>query len=153
MAELTKQTKHYTRGQLEKTYKWYILDATGKSLGRLASQAAYILRGKHRPEFTPSSDMGDHIIVINAEKVKLTGRKLDQKEAFVHSGFPGGASYTQYKILMETNPEKSIELAVKGMLPKNPLGRQMFKKLNVYKGAEHPHGAQNPEVMPQILVK
>ncbi len=125
--------------------KWYVVDAEGKPLGRLASQVASILRGKNKPEYTPHVDTGDHVIVINAEKVVLTGKKLEQKYYRHHSLYPGGMKEIQYKHLMETRPEKAIELAVKGMLPKNSLGRQMYRKLKVYKGSEHEHQAQQPE--------
>ncbi len=125
--------------------KWYVVDAEGKPLGRLASEVASILRGKNKPEFTPHVDTGDHVIVINAEKVVLTGNKLEQKYYRHHSLYPGGMKEIQYKHLMETRPEKAIELAVKGMLPKNSLGRQMYRKLKVYKGSEHNHQAQQPE--------
>lgn len=125
--------------------KWYVVDAEGKPLGRLASEVASILRGKNKPEFTPHVDTGDHVIVINAEKVVLTGNKLEQKYYRHHSLYPGGMKEIQYKHLMEKRPEKAIELAVKGMLPKNSLGRQMYRKLKVYKGSEHNHQAQQPE--------
>lgn len=126
--------------------KWLIVDAEGKVLGRLASEIAKILRGKHKPTYTPHVDTGDHVIVINAEKVQLTGNKLTQKHYKYHTGYAGGLREVRYDQLMEKNPEKVIELAVKGMLPKNSLGRQMFRKLNVYKGSEHNHEAQKPEV-------
>ncbi len=126
--------------------KWLIVDAEGKVLGRLASEIAKILRGKHKPTYTPHVDTGDHVIVINADKVKLTGNKLTQKHYKYHTGYAGGLREVRYDQLMEKNPEKVIELAVKGMLPKNSLGRQMFRKLNVYKGSEHNHEAQKPEV-------
>jgi large subunit ribosomal protein L13 len=126
--------------------KWYILDATDKALGRLASEAAKLLRGKHKPTFTPHVDTGDHVIVINAEKVILTGKKLEQKMTFRHSGYPGGVKQMNYKTLMQVNPEKAVELAVTGMLPHNKLGDKIAKKLKVYKGTEHGHEAQMPEV-------
>ena len=131
----------------EVTRKWYVVDATGKPLGRLASEVAKILRGKNKPIFTPHVDTGDHVIVLNCEKVVLTGNKLDQKIYRHHSGWPGGMKETKYRQLMDKSPEKVIELAVKGMLPKNSLGRAMFKKLKVYKGAEHEHQAQMPEIL------
>lgn len=127
--------------------KWYIVDAEGKPLGRLASEVAKILRGKNKPTYTPHVDTGDHVIILNAEKVLLTGKKLDQKVYRYHTGFPGGLKEIKYKHLLERRPEKAIELAVKGMLPKNSLGRAMFRKLNVYKGSEHEHQAQKPEVL------
>lgn len=126
--------------------KWYIIDAEGKTLGRLSSEVASILRGKHKPIYTPHVDTGDYVIVINAEKVVLTGRKLEQKAYRYHTGYPGGLKEVPYSVLIEKNPEKIISLAVKGMLPKNSLGRSMFKKLKVYKGSEHKHEAQKPEV-------
>lgn len=125
--------------------KWYIVDAEGKTLGRLASEVAKILRGKHKPEYTPHVDTGDHVIVLNAEKVVLTGKKLEQKLYRHHSLYPGGLKEIKYRHFMEKRPEKAVELAIKGMLPKNSLGRAMFKKLRVYRGAEHEHAAQKPE--------
>ncbi|MFA6308817.1 MAG: 50S ribosomal protein L13 [Clostridia bacterium] len=127
--------------------KWYVVDADGKVLGRLACEVAKILRGKNKPDFTPNVDTGDFVIVINAEKIVLTGKKLDQKILKRHSGWPGGLKETKYRVLLEKRPEKVIELAVKGMLPKNSLGRTMFKKLKVYKGPEHENQAQKPEVL------
>jgi large subunit ribosomal protein L13 len=126
--------------------KWYVVDAEGKTLGRLASEVASILRGKHKPTFTPNVDTGDNVILINAEKIELTGKKLTDKIYYRHSMFPGGLK-TRTALEMRTNyPEKMLELAIKGMLPKGPLGRQMYKKLHVYAGNEHPHEAQQPEV-------
>lgn len=125
--------------------KWYVVDAEGKPLGRLASEVAKILRGKNKPEFTPHVDTGDHVIVINAEKVVLTGKKLDQKIYRHHSLHPGGMKEIKYRQLMAKRPEKAVELAVKGMLPKNSLGRAMYRKLKVYQGAVHEHQAQKPE--------
>jgi large subunit ribosomal protein L13 len=125
--------------------KWYIVDAEGKPLGRMASEVAKILRGKHKPEYTPHVDTGDHVIVLNAEKVVLTGKKLDQKIYRHHSLYPGGMKEVKYRHLLATKPEKVVELAVKGMLPKNSLGRAMYTKLKVYKGTEHDHQAQMPE--------
>jgi large subunit ribosomal protein L13 len=125
--------------------KWYVVDAEGLVLGRMASEIAKILRGKHKPDFTPHVDTGDYIIVINADKVVLTGKKADQKLYRRHSGHPGGLKEIKYKHLMERKPELAIELAVKRMLPKNSLGRAMFKKLKVYRGSEHNHVAQKPE--------
>lgn len=126
--------------------KWFIIDAEGKTLGRLAVEIAKILRGKHKPIFTPHVDTGDHVIVINAEKATMTGNKLTDKTYFQYSGYPGGERFTTYGKLLAEKPERAIEVAVKGMLPHNTLGRQMFKKLKVYRGAEHPHAAQSPEV-------
>jgi len=126
--------------------KWYVIDAADKTLGRLASEVASILRGKKKPIFTPHIDTGDYVIVINASKVKVTGKKLDQKIYYRHSEYVGGMKETTLREMMAKKPERVIELAVKGMLPKGPLGRQMYKKLRVYAGAEHEHAAQKPEV-------
>ncbi len=125
--------------------KWYIIDAEDKVLGRLATEIATILRGKNKPIYTPHVDTGDFVIVINAGKVRLTGKKLQQKNYTYHTGYPGGLRQVSYSELMEKNPEKIIELAVKGMLPKNSLGRKMYTKLKVYRGTEHGHEAQKPE--------
>lgn len=126
--------------------KWYVIDATDKTLGRLASQIAAILRGKHKPTYTPHVDTGDHVIVINAEKIKLTGNKLHDKKYYRHSGYPGGLKVrTAADLLNSSRPERVLKLAVRGMLPHNRLGRKMFKKLKVYAGNEHPHSAQQPE--------
>ena len=127
--------------------KWYVVDAEGKALGRLAAEVAKVLRGKNKPTFTPHVDTGDHVIVLNADKVVLTGKKLVQKTYFRHSGYPGGTTFTTAGKMLETRPERVVEMAVKGMLPKNSLGRKMFTKLKVYAGAEHPHAAQMPEVL------
>ncbi len=127
--------------------KWYVVDADGMTLGRLASQVAAILRGKNKPTFTPHVDTGDHVIIINAAKVVLTGKKLDQKIYYHHSGFAGGLKETKYRKLMAEKPEFAVKHAVVGMLPKGPLGRQMARKLRVYAGAEHEHEAQMPEVL------
>lgn len=126
--------------------KWLVVDASGKTLGRLATEVAKLLRGKHKPTYTPNVDTGDYVIVLNASEIKLTGNKLDQKMYRYHTGYAGGLKETTYRNLMSKNPEKAVELAVKGMLPKNTLGRQMFKKLKVYAGSEHDHAAQKPEV-------
>jgi len=126
--------------------KWYILDAAGKPLGRLATEAARILRGKHKPIYTPHIDTGDHVIVINAEKVVLTGNKLKQKEYIRHSGYPGGLKRTKYEKLMQQKPEFVVEKAIKGMLPHNRLGSAMARKLRVYRGPDHKHQAQVPEI-------
>jgi large subunit ribosomal protein L13 len=123
---------------------WYVVDAAGQTLGRLASEIAKILRGKHKPTFTPHVDTGDFVIVVNAEKVELTGKKLDQKKYYRHSGYPGGLKETTYRKLMDKKPELVIEKAVKGMIPHNKLGRQIIKKLKVYAGPDHPHQAQQP---------
>ncbi len=138
--------KSYMAKPEEIERKWYVIDAEGKVLGRLATEVASILRGKHKPIYTPHVDTGDFVIVINADKVKLTGKKLEQKKYYYHSGYPGGLKSVSYNRMMEENPEKAIELAVKGMMPKNKLGRQMFKKLKVYSGPEHKHEAQQPEL-------
>lgn len=127
--------------------KWYVVDAEGQTLGRLAAQVAMVLRGKNKPEFTPFLDMGDYVIVINAEKVKLSGKKLEQKVYQTHTGQPGGLKEINYRQLLQTKPELAVKHAVKGMLPKGTLGREMFAKLKVYAGPEHGHEAQKPEVM------
>ena len=125
--------------------KWYVVDAEGQTLGRLASEIAKVLRGKNKPVFTPHVDTGDYVIVINAEKISVTGKKLDQKIYYNHSDYVGGMKEATLREMMAKKPEKVIELAVKGMLPKGPLGRSMITKLHVYAGAEHPHAAQKPE--------
>ena len=127
--------------------KWYVVDADGMTLGRLASEVAKILRGKNKPIFTPHMDTGDYVIIVNAEKVKVTGKKLDQKVYYHHSGYVGGLKETTLKEKLAKKPEQVIELAVKGMLPKGPLGRQMYRKLFVYSGPEHNHAAQKPETL------
>ena len=127
--------------------KWYVVDATDMTLGRLASEVAKVLRGKNKPIFTPHMDCGDNVIVINAEKIKVTGKKLDQKMYYHHSDYVGGMKETTLKDKLAKKPEQVIELAVKGMLPKGPLGRQMYTKLHVYAGPEHKHEAQKPEVL------
>ena len=127
--------------------KWYVVDAEGCTLGRLASGVASVLRGKNKPQFTPHVDTGDYVIVVNADKIKVTGKKMDQKIYYNHSDYVGGMKETTLKEMMAKKPEKVIELAVKGMLPKGPLGRAMIKKLHVYAGAEHAHQAQKPEVL------
>ena len=127
--------------------KWYVVDAEGMTLGRLASEVAKVLRGKNKPIFTPHIDTGDYVIVVNAEKVKVTGKKLLQKVYYNHSDYVGGMKETTLREMMDKKPEKVIELAVKGMLPKGPLGRSMIKKLHVYAGPEHDHQAQKPEVL------
>ena len=127
--------------------KWYVVDATGMTLGRLSSEVAKVLRGKNKPEFTPHCDCGDYVIVINAEKIAVTGKKLDQKMYYHHSDYVGGMKEQSLREKLNRKPEQVIELAVKGMLPKGPLGRQMYKKLHVYAGAEHAHAAQKPEVL------
>ena len=131
------------KGEIER--KWYIIDAEGKPLGRVATEAAKLLRGKHKPTFTPNLDVGDHVIIINCAKVVLTGHKLDQKIYRHHSGYIGGMKETVARDMLNKNPEKALMLAVKGMLPHNSLGRQMAKKLRVYAGSEHENQAQKPE--------
>lgn len=131
-------------GQVDR--KWFVVDATNKTLGRLASEVASLLRGKHKPIYTPSVDTGDHVIVINAEKIRLTGNKLQQKQLVWHTGYPGGLKTIAYRDLLRTRPERAIEVAVKGMIPHNRLGSKMIKKLKVYRGPEHPHQAQKPEM-------
>ncbi|MDO4788445.1 MAG: 50S ribosomal protein L13 [Johnsonella sp.] len=127
--------------------KWYLVDASGCTLGRLATQIASVLRGKNKAEFTPHVDCGDYVVVINADKIKVSGKKLDQKIYYSHSEYVGGLKETTLKEMLAKKPEKVVELAVKGMLPKGPLGRQMYTKLHVYAGADHKHAAQKPEVM------
>ena len=127
--------------------KWYVVDAEGCTLGRLASGVASVLRGKNKPQFTPHVDTGDYVIVVNADKIKVTGKKLDQKIYYNHSDYVGGMKETTLKEMMAKKPEKVVELAVKGMLPKGPLGREMYTKLFVYAGPEHKHAAQKPEVL------
>ena len=127
--------------------KWYVVDAAGMTLGRLASEVAKVLRGKNKPIFTPHMDTGDYVIIVNAEKIKVTGKKMDQKIYYHHSGYVGGLKETTLKEKLAKKPEQVIELAVKGMLPKGPLGRQMYTKLHVYAGPEHPHAAQKPEAL------
>ncbi len=133
------------QGDLKK--KWYVADAEEAVLGRLSARIAAILRGKHKPTYTPHADMGDFVIVINAEKVKMTGNKLQQKTYERYSGYPGGLRVVNARTLLSTKPEEVIKLSVRGMLPKNALGRQMLKKLKVYRGSEHPHKAQMPETL------
>ena len=127
--------------------KWYVVDAEGCTLGRLASGVASVLRGKNKPQFTPHVDTGDYVIIVNADKVKVTGKKMDQKIYYHHSDYVGGMKETTLKEMLAKKPEKVVELAVKGMLPKGPLGRKMYSKLFVYAGSEHKHEAQKPEVL------
>lgn len=142
---VTMKTYMANPDKLEK--KWYVVDASGMVLGRLASEVASVLRGKNKPEFTPNVDTGDYVVVINAEKIKVTGRKLDQKIYYRHSDYVGSLKETTLREMLAKHPERVIEFAVKGMLPKGPLGREMMTKLHVYAGAEHPHAAQKPEVL------
>ena len=123
---------------------WYVIDAEGKTLGRMAAEIAHRLRGKHKPEYTPHVDTGDYIIVVNAEKIGVTGKKATDKLYRHHTGFPGGLKTRTFKEMIEKAPEDVVKLAVKGMMPRNPLGRAMLRKLKIYTGAQHPHGAQNP---------
>jgi large subunit ribosomal protein L13 len=148
--------EHFDGGKIMKSYmanpatierKWYVVDAEGCTLGRLASEVAKVLRGKNKPIFTPHIDTGDYVIVVNAEKIKVTGKKLDQKIYYHHSDYVGGMKEATLKEMMAKKPEKVVELAVKGMLPKGPLGRQMYKKLHVYAGPDHEQAAQKPEVL------
>ena len=136
--------KTYTANPDKIERKWYVVDAEGKTLGRLASEVAKILRGKHKPEFTPHADAGDYVIVTNASKVKVTGTKATDKKYYDHSGYPGGIKEITFDKLLDKDAARVIERAVKGMLPKNPMGRAMYSKLKVYAGAEHPHTAQQP---------
>jgi large subunit ribosomal protein L13 len=135
----------YSPKASELSHEWFVIDATDVVLGRLATHAAALLRGKHKPTFTAHMDNGDFVIIINADKVALTGSKLAQKKAYRHSGYPGGLTATTYSELLEKNPERAVEKAIRGMLPKNTLGDQQLGKLKVYKGAAHPHAAQQPK--------
>lgn len=135
--------KTYIGKDLEK--KWYLIDAQGKTLGRLASQVAFRLRGKHKPEYTPFLDTGDFFVIINAEKIHVTGDKVDTKVYHHHSGYIGGIKSQKFKEVLQKAPERILEIAIKGMLPKGPLGRKIYSKLKVYAGSSHPHQAQNPE--------
>lgn len=144
------------RAQIQKTHfttpneverKWFIVDAQGKTLGRVASEVAQVLRGKHKPSFVPNLDVGDFVVIVNCEKIHVTGRRLDQKLYYRHSGYPGGLYNRTLREMLERFPERVIRFAVKGMLPKGPLGRDMLRKLKVYVGPEHPHEAQQPEVL------
>jgi len=145
MEESKMRTTHITKPQ-EVTRKWFLIDAAGQNLGRLSTQVAHILRGKHKPTFSPSVDTGDYVIVINAEKITVTGRKLDQKMYVRHSGHIGSRKQTNLRDMLNKKPEFVLTHAVKGMLPKNNLGRQMFTKFHVYAGPDHKHQAQKPEV-------
>ena len=137
--------KTYMPNEATVERKWYVVDATGLTLGRLASEVAKILRGKNKPIFTPHADTGDYVIVVNADKFVVSGKKMNDKVYYHHSDYVGGMKETTLKELIAKKPEKAVELAVKGMLPKGPLGRKMYTKLFVYAGAEHPHAAQQPE--------
>lgn len=154
MAELSKSTKSFNKLDAQKDRKWYVVDATGQPLGRLSAKIASVLKGKHKPQYQPHVDMGDNVIVLNAQQIKISGRKIYEKVAFRHSLYPGGARYVRYDTLMRTKPEQAIDLAVKGMLPKSAMGRRLRDKLWVYKGEKHPHGAQKPLPFPTyVLVK
>ncbi len=137
--------KTYSAKSHEVQGDWFVVDATDKVLGRLSSELARRLRGKHKPEYTPHADTGDYLVVINADKITVTGNKAKDKIYYHHTGYVGNLKRASFEKMMETHPERIIELAVKGMLPKNPLGRAMFKKLKVYTGSEHPHSAQQPQ--------
>ena len=133
------------KADLDQPRGWFIVDAKGKTLGRLASQVAHVLKGKHKPTYGTHYDIGDFVIVINAEQVRLTGNKMNQKTYFRHSGYPGGEKITPVRLMLQRHPERVVTSAVKGMLPKNSLGRQMLRKLKVYAGGDHPHVAQQPQ--------
>lgn len=135
----------YTPKSEDIRHDWWLVDAAGKPLGRLATEIARVIRGKHKPMYTPHLDTGDNVVVINAEKVRLTGKKADQKTYFRHSGYMGGEKHIPFRRMIATHPERVIEMAVRGMLPKNTLGRQLRKKLKVYAGGTHPHQGQQPE--------
>jgi large subunit ribosomal protein L13 len=139
--------KTYITKPLEETREWWIVDAKGQNLGRLASRIAPILRGKHKPVFVPNQDVGDYVIIINCEEIMVTGNKLDEKMYYHYSGYPGGLSETKLRNLLARFPERAITAAVKGMLPDGALGRNMLKKLKVYSGSDHPHAAQKPKVL------
>lgn len=141
---MEKQTTSFkTRDTVQ---KWHLIDAEGKTLGRVATQVAHLLRGKHKPTFTPNADLGDFVVIVNAAKVKVTGKRAELKEYFHYTGYPGGAKLERFRELIQKNPQRIVEHAVRGMLPHNRLGRQIFKKLKVYAGPEHPHTAQRPEL-------
>ena len=139
---MEKTTRFFTAKDVEQ--KWHLLNADGKTLGRVATEAARLLRGKHKPEFTPNADTGDFVVIVNASKVKLTGNRAELKEYFHYTGYPGGATWEKVADVLRKNPERVFEHAVKGMLPHNRLGHKIFKKLKVYAGPEHPHVAQQP---------
>ncbi|MCB0628929.1 MAG: 50S ribosomal protein L13 [Saprospiraceae bacterium] len=145
MNTLSYKTKSAKKEEVER--KWYVIDAEGEVVGRVCSQIAHVLRGKHKPSYTPHVDTGDYVIVINAEKIRFTGNKWDQKEYITFSGYPGGQKRRVAKEMRDKKPIGVVEIAVRGMLPKTKLGRAMIKKLFVYEGAEHPHGAQKPETL------
>ncbi len=138
--------KTYSQKASEVQRDWYVIDASGYVLGRLATQIATLLRGKHKPTYTPSMDGGDFVIVVNVEKIRITGRKADQKVYYHHTGYPGGIRGTPYKMMLQKHPDRILRRAVKGMLPKNRMGRHLLSKLRIYAGAHHPHAAQQPKV-------
>jgi len=138
-----KATRFFTLKDTER--KWHLVNAEGKTLGRIATEVARLLRGKHKPEFTPNADLGDFVVVVNAEKVKFMGKRAEKKEYFHYTGYPGGAKWERVQDLLRTHPDRVFEHAIKGMLPHNRLGRQIFKKLKVYAGPDHPHAAQQPQ--------
>jgi large subunit ribosomal protein L13 len=140
--------KTITPNEADIERRWWVIDATDEPLGRLATRSARLIRGKHKAVYTPHLDTGDYVVVVNAAKVRLTGNKANQKEYFRHSGYMGGERFISFRRMIETHPERVIELAVKGMLPKNALGRRLRKKLKVYPGAEHPHHGQDPQPLP-----
>jgi large subunit ribosomal protein L13 len=144
------RTYSATANDAQASCEWYMVDATGMTLGRLATQIATVLKGKHKPIYTPSMDCGDYVIVINADKVRVTGRKLDQKIYYHFSGYPGGLKEVLLRDQMSQHPDRVLQAAVRGMLPHNKLGRQLIKKLKVYAGAEHPHAAQQPKPFPAL---
>ena len=144
--ELSSRTKFYTQEHVEQ--KWFIVDATGKTLGRIASKIAHVIRGKHKPTFTTNADIGDFVVVINAEKVVVTGKRQELKQYYHNTQYPGGARFESIQDIIKTKPHIMLEHAVKGMLPHNRLGRRMHRKLKVYVGPDHPHSAQQPEILP-----
>lgn len=139
--------KTYSTKPTDISRKWFVVDAEGKTLGRLATEVASILKGKHKPEYVPHMDVGDFVIVVNAEKIHVTGRKMDDKMYYRHSGYPGGMTKINLRDQLERFPTRAVEFAIRGMLPKNRLGRQMLRKLKVYAGPEHPHEAQQPKLL------
>jgi large subunit ribosomal protein L13 len=145
--KLTEQTRSVSHEAALRGRRWVLIDAEGRALGRIASRAASVLRGKHRPDYTPHQDAGDFVVIVNAAKLKLTGAKAEDKIYHRHTGYPGGIRATTAGKLLESRPERLIEMAVHGMLPKNRLGRRLFTKLKIYRGAEHPHAAQQPTAM------
>ncbi|MGE5313666.1 MAG: 50S ribosomal protein L13 [Acidobacteriota bacterium] len=142
MAFGDKSTYFFKQSELEQ--KWFVVDANGQTLGRLATEVARILRGKHKPSFTPNADAGDFVVIINAEKIRITGKRAEMKEYFRYSGYPGGQTFAKYKDVLKSHPERILEHAVRGMIPHTRLGRKIFSKLKVYAGPEHPHASQKP---------